>query len=327
MGNLKARFLRTTIGSAMYARFVVPHYHAFVRIDGGEEQRVMLSDSDLSSEFVADPFLFNYNGDNWRFFEGMPKRQKYRGASKGVIACFRETGGEWRYQGVVLEEEHHLSYPHVFALDGSVYMIPETAQACEVALYRSGRFPFGWEKVAVLLRGKYVDSTVVARNGMFYMFATPEASSCDPELWYSDSLFKSWRRHPMSASVSRSPYLRRNGGAIYEKDGQLFRIVQDCNGGYGRRLFCIPIVKLTPDSYGEGDPNLLADEIGWRQNGLHHTYDRIWSNQHLIEVVDRHYNTFKSPLAFVEAAMWYVVDGSRYVVRGFLEKKVACCCV
>lgn len=315
MQNIKIRFLKTTVGAAMYARFVVPHYHAYTRVNGGTENRVRLPDCDLSPEFIADPFLLSRDGENWLFFEGMRKKQELRGAAKGVIACFREVDGKWRYQGVVLEAKYHLSYPQVFILDGHTYMIPESAQSGEVALYEAANFPSKWGKKAILLRGRYVDSSIVIKDGVFYLFTTPEDAEKPPELWFSDSLIGGWRRHPMSYSVSGSMSLRRSGGAIYEENGRLTRVVQDCDGGYGRRLFCIPISELTPDSYCEGEAKLLTDVIGWNQNGLHHTYNRLVVGDCMFEVVDRHYNTFKSPLAFMEAVMWYIIDGFRYVAR------------
>ena len=328
MQNIKSRFLKTTVGAAMYMRFVVPHYHAFTRVNGGAERRVRLPDCDLSPEFIADPFLLCRDGENWLFFEGMRKKQELRGAAKGVIACFREVDGEWQYQGVVLEEKYHLSYPQVFVLDGHAYMIPESSQSCEVALYEATIFPSRWEKKAVLLKGRYVDSSLVIKDGVFYLFTTPENSERPPELWFSDSLTGDWRRHPMSDGVSGSMALRRSGGAIYAENGRLTRIVQDCDGGYGRRLFCIPIVELTPDSYVEGEPKLLADVIGWEQNGLHHTYNRLETGDGLLEVVDRHFNTLKPPLAFMEAAMWYVIDGFRYVLRSvFVRRRSSVSCV
>ena len=93
------------------------------------------------------------------------------------------------------------------------------------------------------------------------------------------------------------------------------RLHMGADGGYGRRLFYIPIIELTHDLYVEGEPNILADKIGWRQSGLHHTYNRIWSDQHLIETVDRHYNTVKRPVQFLSAAIWYIVDGIKYLTR------------
>ena len=309
------RFLGTTVGSAMYARFIVSHYHAFVRINGGNEHKIGLPDCGLDGEFVADPFLFVWGGHVWLFFEGMYKGRGDRGVSKGVIGCLRYGNGVWDYQGVVLEELHHLSYPQVFEDDGVVYMIPETAQAGEVLLYESVDFPMKWKKKAVLIRGKYVDPSLFRKNGMYYIVATPDDRISHAELWYATSLTGTWERHPADHGVLSSPSLRRNGGAIYEDAGHIYRIAQDCDGGYGRRLHRVPIEEISNDSYSEGTPVLLEDAILWPQSQMHHTYNRIKIGEVLFEVVDRHYNTIRRPVPFIVAAIWYLIDGTRYVLR------------
>lgn len=304
-----------TILEAVRERFVRPHYHAYVRLDSGAEQRVVLPKCTLDAEFVADPFLFRHDGVTYLFFEGLYANRGNRGRAKGVIGCFRQVGDSWEYVGVVLESESHLSYPQVFSVDGRIYMIPESGQANEVALYEATEFPVQWEKKAVLLNGKYVDSSIVRHNGMFYIMTTPEDALLPPEVWLSDCLHVNWKKHPQSGNMLSSRAFRRNGGAIRNDEGRLFRIAQDCDGGYGKLLYRIPIAKLSPELYEEGNPEKLADAISWQQNGLHHTYNAIFYSYHKIEVVDRHFNTVKTPLDFLSSAIWFVLDGVAFVAK------------
>jgi len=319
VGSLIERFLDTTVGSAMYARFIVSHYHAFVRVDGGIEHRIGLPDCDLDGEFVADPFLFAWRDHVWLFFEGMYKGRGDRGVAKGVIGCLRYDSdkGGWSYQGVALEEQYHLSYPQVFEDNGVVYMIPETAQAGEVALYEAVDFPLKWRKKAVLIQGKYVDSSIFRKGEEYYIATTPDDRRSSAELWRAASLVGTWERHPASDKVSSSPALRRNGGAIYKDSDRIYRIAQDCDGGYGKRLYRVPILDASQDSYSEGAPELLSDAISWPQKGMNHTYNRIRIGETLFEVVDRHYNTLRKPIPFLSAVVWYLIDGVRYVFRSF----------
>ena len=319
MGSVKMRFLGTAVGSAMYARFVVPHYHSFVRINGGREQKIELPDCELDGEFVADPFLFAWDGDIWLFFEGMRKGRGDRGIAKGVIGCLRKEGMSWRYMGVALEEPYHLSYPQIFEDGGSVYMIPETAQAGEVALYEAVDFPLKWRKTSILMCGRYVDSSLFCCDGFYYIVATPEDPRFRPELWCARALAGPWKRHPSSDNVSSSLSLRRNGGAIYKDGGRTYRVVQDCDGDYGVRLFRMPIETVSPTSYSEGAAEVLAAAISWPQPKKHHTYNRIKTGDSLFEVVDRHYNTIRKPSQFLVAAVWYLIDGMRYVYRSVFK--------
>lgn len=321
MGSLKTRFLGTTIGSALYARFIVPHYHTYVRYDRGKEQRIELPKCELNTEFIADPFLLEQGGDVWLFFEGMRKDASNRGRNKGVIACLRRINGNWEYEGIVLEEQHHLSYPSVFNFDNHTYMIPESGGAGEVALYESVEFPRKWIKKAVLISGKYVDSSIVKQGEKYYIMTAPENQLLPPEVWESDCLGKGWMKHPLSRNMLSSPKYRRNGGAICAFDGKLFRIAQDCDSGYGKRVYRIPIIEMSPEKYSEGAPEKLAEAINWPQSELHHTYNKLVCSHGTIEVVDRHFNTFKGPWAFCASVMWFIVDGVGYLIKSVFHIK------
>lgn len=302
-----------TLKDACRARFVLPHYHAYVRVDGGMERRVTLSSCELDSEFIADPFLLHWKGENWLFFEGLFARRGNRGRVKGVIGCLRETTTGWHYEGVVLEEPWHLSYPQIFVQGGRVYMIPESGQSGAVSLYECTDFPRGWVKRGDLVRGacNYVDATLVFEDGFFYLVMTPAAAPQSPELWVASALMGPWSRHPRSEAVSSALALRRNGGAFLREGGALFRVAQDCDGGYGLRLFCVPVLRLGRDDYAEGRPETLAEKVGWPQPLAHHTYNRLVTEAGVLEVVDRHYNTGKPPLAFLASVFWFVFDGVR----------------
>ena len=315
MNNLKMRFLYPAVGSAMYARFIVSHYHTFFRINGGDEHKVVLPDCDLDGEFVADPFLFVWDGRVWLFFEGMRKGRGNRGVSKGLIGCMCYSKGAWNYQGIAIEESFHLSYPQVFEDNGVVYMIPETAQTGEISLYEAIDFPKKWKKKAVIIKGKYVDSSLFRKNGMYYIVTTPDDRTSHAELWCATSLTGMWERHPASNGVLSSLSFRRNGGMIYEDAGHIYRIAQDCDGGYGRRLYRVSVMELSTSSYSEGSPVLLQDAISWVQPEMHHTYNRVRQGDMFFEVVDRHYNTFRKLMPFMISAFWCFMDGIRYIMR------------
>ena len=57
--------------------------------------------------------------------------------------------GRWSTPVRVLERDHHLSYPFLFEHEGVLYMVPETAQAGTVELYRCTEFPLRWRRERV----------------------------------------------------------------------------------------------------------------------------------------------------------------------------------
>ena len=304
-----------TLREAARERFIRPHYHAYVRINGGTEYRIVLPKCPLDVEFVADPFLFWYGGEVYLFFEGLYADRGNRGRAKGVIGCLRENNGNWEYVGVVLEELYHLSYPQVFSFDDRIFMIPESGQASEVALYEAVEFPKKWIKKSVLISGKYVDSSIIKNDEKFYIMTAPEDPSLPAEVWISDHLDGEWKQHPQSGNILSSQMYRRNGGAICVFNGKLFRIAQDCDTGYGRLLYRIPITDVSPETYAEGSPEKLSVAIGWPQLGFHHTYNALVCLKGQVEVIDRHFNTIKGPVAFCASTIWFVLDGVRYLIK------------
>lgn len=253
----------------LQSRLARPVYRTLFRFDGGDYQALPSDNS-----YIADPFAFVHDGRVFLFYETL------RG-KKGVLGCFRHENGQWRDLGIVLEEAWHLSYPQVFEENGRIYMIPESCdfrgkgERGAVRLYEAEVFPQKWRLVDVLIREPFSDSTLLCKDGHFYLFCDREFPKEGAELWQASSLFGPWTKHPESDRCNQSRRLRRCGGAIV--DG--CRIAQDCNGAYGRRLFKVPILRISPTDYREGPPELFHENF-------RHTYNRLETPCGTLEVVD-----------------------------------------
>src|SRR3954470_15902456 len=153
--------------------------------------------TDVDAVSVADPFLLRRDGRWFLFFEVIP-RANHRG---GVIAVAEsEDAIHWRYGGVVLREAFHLSYPHVFEWDGSIYMTPENQTG--VRLYRCSEFPRVWTHAADLLPLpiEAVDPTPFRFENRWWLFACEYPYTL--RLFYSESLTGPYREHPSSPITS-----------------------------------------------------------------------------------------------------------------------------
>ncbi|MBQ0111271.1 MAG: hypothetical protein KBS41_05050 [Oscillospiraceae bacterium] len=73
-------------------------------------------------QWGADPFLFEQDGQLCLFYELYLEKQK-----KGVIAVSKWEGNNFSQPETVIEEPFHLSFPCVFKIGESVYMIPKPA--------------------------------------------------------------------------------------------------------------------------------------------------------------------------------------------------------
>jgi len=249
--------------------FLWERWRTFVSVNDGEPRQVVMGCHKWHTDYCADPFLFRWQNANWLFYETLDRK------GKGILGCFKEVNGEWVQQGKILELGCHLSYPQVFEDGGRVYMIPESFDRGngEVALYETDNFPFCWKKHSTLIPGGYVDSTLLRKDGHYYLACDLIYPNETAEVWHSSSLFGPWTRHPQSGNISQSPRLRRCGGAFLEENGRLFRIAQDCNGAYGKRVYKVPITDLSENDYHEGDAELLLGRYFYGKNLARHTYN------------------------------------------------------
>lgn len=248
-------------------------YGVLYRLAGGNYRPV-----ETANPYVADPFLFVRNGVTYLFYETLKGK-------KGVLGCFRREGGRWVDEGTVLEEPWHLSYPQVFEEGGRVYMIPESCdfrgqfKRGAVRLYEANDFPRGWRQVSVLIEEPFSDSSLLRKDGWYYLSCGREYPTEAAELWYSPALKGPWKRHPRSDAHNQSRRLRRNGGSFLQDGGVLYRIAQDCNGAYGKRLFKVPVLEISPEAYREGPA--IPFHAGFR-----HTYNCAETAEGTMEVVD-----------------------------------------
>lgn len=219
------------------------------------------------AQFVADPFIIRHNDNFYLFFEIMRSR-------KGEIALAESKDGlNWKYDGIILDEPFHLSYPQVFQFEQDFYMIPESAQKKEVRLYKSITFPFEWKYVKTLLKGKeWFDSTVVKYNGTWFMFSYVGYGNL--ELYYSDDIFSDWSPHPQNPLIFNNFRSSRPGGSVLILNNSYIRVAQDCAERYGDSLRVFKILKLDKKSYLEKElvqsPLLKASGNGWNSIGMHH---------------------------------------------------------
>ena len=184
----------------------------------------------------------------------------------------------WRGQATVLARPFHLSYPQVFEHGGETWMVPETFQAGEIALYRAADDSLDhWDRECALLRQlPGADASVIEHEGRWWMFYTlvgPGArDQRELHAAHAPALTGPWT--PLVANpvrISRDG-ARPAGRPFVAHDGVLTLPVQDSSTGYGgaTRLLRLPV--LTPERVviEAGDERLTGDLISDTHTaGLH----------------------------------------------------------
>ncbi len=241
----------------------------------GIHNPVLTRDSvtDVLATYVADPFMIKVSSAWYMFFEVLTWRP---GLKKGEIALARSTDGmTWGYRGIVLSERFHLSYPYVFRSGSDHYMIPESAMATSVRLYRAEPFPDRWVFVKNLLSGShFTDSSIFERDGTWWIL-TQTGGPPNPalRLFQARDLTGPWREHPRSPIVTGDPRIARPAGRVLSTTNRLMRFAQDCRREYGTSVRALEISRLTSSEYEEieihGNPILAGSGHGWNRSGMH----------------------------------------------------------
>lgn len=245
--------------------------------------------TDVPADFVADPFMIRQRDQWWMFCE------VFSGASaRGEIGLAASKDGyTWRYEGIVLAEPVHLSYPYVFRAGDEYYMIPETYGFGGIDLYRAAQFPRGWRRAARLLQGTFADTSIFYHDERWWMFSCTNPAAHDTlRLYHSRHLMGPWEEHARSPIVAGDRTRARPGGRVTEWNGSWLRFAQDCKPTYGTRVRAFQIDELTTTTYREHEvaesPILNPGEI-WNRTGMHHVDPHLLPGGRWLACVDGYY--------------------------------------
>jgi hypothetical protein len=220
------------------------------------------------TSFVADPFVMRED-NSWQLFFELFNTETNRGEI-GVATSSNLI--DWDYQGVALAEPFHLSYPFVFRVGESIFMLPEAKQSGAIRLYRATDYPLRWTLHATLIEGQYTDPSPVYWQGRWWIFACSSPYSLS--IFFADSLTGPWKPHPHNPIYVNAPDRARPAGRPVVIDGILYRFVQDNREGYGKRVRAMRVTSLSPKTFAEHiaapDPLLQSGHETWNQNGMHH---------------------------------------------------------
>lgn len=135
----------------------------------------------------------------------------------------------------ILRQDTHLSFPYFINDRGKVYIVPESGQKNEAALYAfddEGML----QRQKLLIEGQLLDTQICKIGDKWYAFAvksTEEGLDATKRLFVyeADSLLGEYKE---IQCIVNSKNEERGAGLIIEHDGHLLRPAQVCEGGYGK---------------------------------------------------------------------------------------------
>jgi hypothetical protein len=243
--------------------------------------------TDIPAGFLADPFLAPVDNGWLMFMEVMNAE-----TGRGEIGLARSRDGvEWSYEGVVLREPFHLSYPYVFEADGRHYMVPETLDAGAVCLYVGDPFPTKWRRLAEMIPGQFADPSIFAYGGRWWLLCCGNPHGHDMlNLFSAPTLEGAWVEHVASPLIEKDKQSARPAGRVLICDGRPVRFAQDCAMRYGTAVHGFRVTDLGTTTYAEcplQDAVILGPgEESWNRIGMHHLDPHQLRNGEWLACVD-----------------------------------------
>ncbi len=245
--------------------------------------RLRIKKTDVTQ--FADPFvLVDSFMNEWVFYE------EKTNSEKGILKCI-SINSNLSYT-LDLGINCHLSFPFIISQSREYFMIPETAELNEVAIYKSEIFPWKWKRHTQLLSGKYVDSHILVHNEIYYLFTTEKVHTSERyalQLYTSKDLFNNFKIHPCSP-IKMGKKFGRSGGHILQMNRKLYRFSQNCENRYGQELQQFEIIEITETTYQEKliENNFIFNYMDHKRGG-HHISKTYLGNDINLLAVDLNY--------------------------------------
>jgi hypothetical protein len=188
----------------------------------------------------AHPFALARGGRYYVFF-----------SDGGRIAMLQvDEAGAWSAPRVVLARDYPLSHPFLLEHEDALYMVPQSADGSTVELYRCVDFPFLWRLERVLIEGaRLLDPTVHRGVDRWWIFAA--TGDDELRLFHAPHLaggeWQPHARNPVKSDARSS----RPAGALYWRNGALYRPAQICAPRHGAGVALNRVLRLGPGEYAE----------------------------------------------------------------------------
>lgn len=196
----------------------------------------IINNDNINCDFgfgAADPFIYN----GYLFCELIDKNIGPKG---GFIGCSPlQENLEFK---VIIKENFHLSYPHIFEYKNKIYMIPESCKSKKLLLYECINFPYKWEKKCILINNfSCYDTTTFNFGKKIYLFTT-EKNSGETYLFKINNLLKSKLEIEKKNIL---PLAYRGGGNTFRVNNELFIPIQPSGVKfYGQKLHIYKIKRI-----------------------------------------------------------------------------------
>lgn len=221
-----------------------------------------------SSCYTADPFVIDFQGDTFVFFELYDYAR-----GKGIISLAKASENFSKYHEV-LATENHFSFPFVFVLNETLYCIPESFESNGIQIYRFDIQTNKFDFVSTILDGiQAVDPVLFENEGLWWLFFTlKDQPSVHLYAYYAKEAFGPFVPHANNP-VKSSIFDARSAGKPFIFNNKLIRPAQNCAEDYGMSVVLNEIKELSPVSFIEFPFQQLMTDPDWKFHKGMHTFN------------------------------------------------------
>lgn len=182
--------------------------------------------------WCADPFIVKEKDKYYVFCELMDIKTSY--ALLG-IAELNPSGKT--YVRPIADLKCHVSYPNVFKIKDTWYMIPETSNRKTIELYKAIKFPYEWKKIATLANNiNAADTTVFVQDNKYYIFIYEQNYNPD-KLSIAHLNLETFKLENICSVMEYYTRVGRPAGNIFVEGDKYYRPVQYGINEYGEKIF------------------------------------------------------------------------------------------
>lgn len=234
--------------------------------------------------WAADPMVFKHCGKLYIFAE----LYDYK-LGRGTIGYTTFDGEHFQAWKQVIVEDFHMSYPFIFCIGESIYMIPETSDSNKLILYKAVSFPDQWEQTKIIAENvRWVDTTLLMKENNILAYTEQLSDPHENLFLVFDNSFNLVSKKVIAVDSKTM----RCGGRLFDYKEELVRVCQDCEKKYGGALlfrFCNSqslnertSIRIEPDEF-LFDCKVYLDGM--------HTYSSL-QEMEVIDIKTRRFNIY-----------------------------------
>lgn len=205
---------------------------------------------DKAGEYAADCFVWTKENKTYVVYEYYTYSQK-----KGSILLSEISDNKLINTKVLLENETHFAYPFLFEHENKLYVAPENLESGKWNAYELNLETGKVSNPITLINEPLVDASILEYENKYYVFAgLPKQANEALHIWYSDSIWGPYQKHPL-CPVVYNPSSARMGGNFVHHNGEIFRPAQKSDIHYGEAIVWKKIKKLSNTQFEEEEFN------------------------------------------------------------------------